>query len=353
MKNICTLLCLFFLFSCSSDRDYDRNLSFGIQSDLKYRRRDISPEFLIATQDMAIIDSLLIIEDFVNRDYSLLVFNRFSYQHKMYLGKKGNGPNEIINPRSELTISASNNSFHLFDANSRRFFSYKVLKNGGIESTSHSFKSYKDEAFVLSLIKVKDYYVATGMMGDFKHNRFLVFDKRFELVNKCNGYPYLSDGIPHEHKSGLLHYNNSYEVKPDGTKIVFGTYIGATMEIFDVSNLPYEIKSISEVNVIPPIYVDIPGPHGVQVQWDDESILGFEDIFCTDNYIYTVINGRSGDDEDFPNTIKVFDWNGKPIKQYNLNCGIVRLAVDEVNGIIYAVGVINRQPTLIEFDMHS
>lgn len=70
----------------------------------------------------------------------------------------------------------------------------------------------------------------------------------------------------------------------------------------------------------------------------DENIWGFEDIYVTDNYIYTLHNGKTTEENPyFSKSIKVFDWLGNPIIEYNVGVDMRCLAVDEIEKKIYAV----------------
>ena len=65
-------------------------------------------------------------------------------------------------------------------------------------------------------------------------------------------------------------------------------------------------------------------------------------VYTTDNYIYTLnLDMTTEDVEDRKTTpnIQVFDWEGKPLIQYKLDCFINTFAVDEVAHKIYGVFV--------------
>ena len=65
-------------------------------------------------------------------------------------------------------------------------------------------------------------------------------------------------------------------------------------------------------------------------------------VYTTDNYIYSLnLDMTTEDVEDRKTTpnIQVFDWEGKPLIQYKLDCFINTFAVDEVAHKIYGVFV--------------
>lgn len=59
-----------------------------------------------------------------------------------------------------------------------------------------------------------------------------------------------------------------------------------------------------------------------------ESIRGWRTVYATDNYIYIALNGTK-DLETRIEKLSVFDWQGLPIKQYDLGVNIMDIIIDE------------------------
>ena len=55
---------------------------------------------------------------------------------------------------------------------------------------------------------------------------------------------------------------------------------------------------------------------------------GWRTVYATDNYIYIALNGTK-DLETRIEKLSVFDWQGLPIKQYDLGVNIMDIIIDE------------------------
>ncbi len=67
----------------------------------------------------------------------------------------------------------------------------------------------------------------------------------------------------------------------------------------------------------------------------------YNDIFVTDNFIYAIF---SGVEDDIPNSglckiIHIYDWGGNPIKQINLDRGIMSISVTSDDSRIYSFDI--------------
>src|SRR5690606_27978621 len=68
---------------------------------------------------------------------------------------------------------------------------------------------------------------------------------------------------------------------------------------------------------------------------------GYTDIYVSDNFIYTLYSGRSTDEfgnkSYMGNVILVFDWDGNPVKRYDLDAEISCFTIDPLGQKIYAI----------------
>lgn len=83
--------------------------------------------------------------------------------------------------------------------------------------------------------------------------------------------------------------------------------------------------------------------------FDAENRMGYWDIDVTEEYIYTLYSGRERTDpnQSTGNKVFVFDWEGNPIKQLNLDVEVSRIAVDQNNETLYAVANDDNNEALI------
>ena len=67
----------------------------------------------------------------------------------------------------------------------------------------------------------------------------------------------------------------------------------------------------------------------------------YNDIFVTDNFIYAIFSGL---EDDIPNSgfckiIHIYDWEGNPIKQINLDRGVLSISVNSDDSRIYSFDI--------------
>lgn len=323
---------------------------------LESSKIDLSPEYIGHVLDMILIDDFVVIEDIFHRDNVLFIFDTKTKLITRKYCSKGKGPGEVIEPTFNMVYDPFENKIQLFDTNLKKALLYKINKNS--EEKLEFLKEYRidiDELkneWIRELFKINDWFLATGSGGRFSESRFCILDKDLIPIKFCNNYFEYGDGIPFNHAKSILSFNPSISIKPDQTKLVFCSYIGATLEIFDLTDIPEKIHLDISRNLYSPIYEVNKNAHHVSISWSDKTIIGFEDIYVTDNYIYTLLNESRGDSYSYPNKINVYDWSGNKVVQYILDENICSLAVDEKKEIIYAVTFASvGENQLIEIDM--
>lgn len=86
---------------------------------------------------------------------------------------------------------------------------------------------------------------------------------------------------------------------------------------------------------------------------------GFIAADVTNKYIYSLYSGKVINDSSIAELTKsflskyiyVFDWEGKPIKRYELDQEVRSIAVDEKNNILYAASYQGGEPNLIKYKL--
>lgn len=115
-------------------------------------------------------------------------------------------------------------------------------------------------------------------------------------------------------------------VSPDGLHFARGIGTGCILQIFDIKD-DRIIPKKSEVYFEP--------------EFDEEGntdpfpVRGFTSLTATDKYIIGSYGGTRSDFE--VNKIGIWDWNGNPVKLIQTDGSIFRLALDESEGMLYAV----------------
>ena len=358
MDKLSVIVFVFFFFSCNSERTEIKreNLVFPKVLQLKSEEIDVHPEIMGSVVDMALMDdSTLILVDYIKRSHAISIRNMATNSLIKKLAARGKGPGEVISPSFNSFYNSKERKFQLFEPNLKKLIEYEFEEEHEYNINEYVFLStpQNNGEFNLDLFKVNDYFISTGIGGKYEENRFAIFDKDRVLIDFLGGYPNLGEDLKNEHVTQIMAYAPVVAIKPDKTRLLYCTYIGGVLEIFDISKLPNQIKKIKERVLFPPVYFENIDSHGhIEVRWDDNTIIGFEDAYVTDNYIYTLLNGSLGENYKYPNIITVFDWNANPVSQYVLDVDIRSLAVDEKNEVIYAVTYTEEGNNLVRFDLN-
>lgn len=157
-------------------------------------------------------------------------------------------------------------------------------------------------------------------------------EKRFAVSSAQNyvvydDYPAISENRNLD--CAISIYGETMTFSPKLNRFAKGTYIGGVLEIFQIDRTQIIPRKIS--------YIYEPLPEKVKgskkdVTWGDNTIIGFEAMDCTDNYIYALLNGTTGDklknpdlsNPPFTDHISVFDWDANPVRSVNIGKNLCR-----------------------------
>ena len=171
------------------------------------------------------------------------------------------------------------------------------------------------------------YVTNVGHLSDDTVSRFIM-EKDGMVTAELNYFP-----IEDKAKSFTMYNFSSYAVSPDRTKFVIGTPFGAIMEI-------YSLDSTIEHKATKYFYEpDFEVTFG-SYDYTKGTVLGFHDIYVTDDWIYGVYDGErnpyyAGDERLVDTKIAVFDWDGNPKELIRTDYGIDRICYSERENALY------------------
>lgn len=97
--------------------------------------------------------------------------------------------------------------------------------------------------------------------------------------------------------------------------------------------VPYSLAKI--LYIYEPKYGIAEGAIPKYVVFNETTQIGFEDIYVTNNSIYTLLHSIGS--ETLPSEITVFDWEGIPITKIKTGCSLSNIAVDGKDNTIYVI----------------
>ena len=335
MKNVYVILIFFICVACkeNTEKIIVCEPPFEVSDTLRHHVIH-TEEVFGSAMSMFLIDSVVFIEDQIHRDSCIWGFHVGEKRVVKTWVPKGRGPGEVNALSSNVHYFPEERCFMVYDPNYKKMIEYN--------DSAYSFVEYKLPVqdsifrmnFVQDVVKCDHYFVCMGTGDIFRQNkRFIVLDSNFQVVKALEGYPFMKD-INLQDISEVYQYGDEIRVKPDGSKFVFGSYIGGVLEIFDLDQLPDSIPLIKrEVYYRPVFDKDEAG----NILFAENTQCGFENIYVTDNAIYALIHDFSNRNLSFPDKLVVYDWQGNWKKTYGLDWMTHAICVDEKNQMIYAM----------------
>ena len=282
-------------------------------------------------QDIFVMDSLLIVHDSDGMDKAFDIFHKLTGNHILDFGLRGRGPGETLDVSS---VNLMNDTLYVYDANLKKLVLYDIR---GILAgkNSRSEISTKNAAPNMILQAVPTGNGEMILCGNDNRMRFGLWNMSLnEIKTTINDYPpYTEDK---ETDCSISCYSASIGFCPSENKLVSATYIGATMEIYNISYYGFD-KTFSGY-YYRPVYEYARGAIPRWVIPGQDTIIGFQDLCLTNSAIYGLIWGIESPSEDNLQKLIKFDYNGTPLCRYELPDILESMTVDE-DGNIYGMAM--------------
>ena len=344
-KNIYILFILIFI-GCVTQQDEDL-VEFGntkyfsndsFENKVELKQQIFNEDFIGDPARLALIDTFLFVVD-IKLD---TIIHLFSSNSKAYLGKlisRGSGPSELITC-SDIETSRTKRNFWAYDITSRKWIEYNIdslSKNQKHENIIDFNNISSDYKGIFHPQWLTDSTLVCSSL--FKYNeRFFVFDKKLEMKKAIYNpylkiYPKFGDNILGDIFSSFI------SIKPDKSKIVIA---GRYLDLIEIYNDNGDIQTMLKG---PDKYFDFKFDIESSIKQGSliklpETKRAYIGIKTTDNCIYLLYSGKERKDPShysYASIIYAFDWNGQPLKKYELDAPILSFEIDEKNNIIYAL----------------
>lgn len=254
-------------------------------------------------------------------------------KHLTSYGKRGEGPMELLD--AENIRMDANNRLWTLDANRHKLVIWDCNEQAEINLSPLLIRSL-DFAFMNdSTLIVPDYTGKHRICLLNKHGKiikrlFSIPDKRQQQVS----YTSLAQAW-----RSFIHYN------PQTGILAMVTQLGQVLEIYNLK----EERPIAMVNL------ENGAPQFTEKQHMaiPNGIMGYSDVYVSDNTIYALFWGYSFKDlqqnnvlYEGGNRIQTFDTEGNPLKEYILDRYITGFCIDEPNNRLVALDVNSDQPII-------
>lgn len=315
---------------------------FKIEENLSSEVIQSISDSLIQPGRISIVDEYLLISDF-KAGKPLHILNLKNQNHLGSYGVKGQGPGEVATPWSFSELTSK--KFTLVDIVQKKILEYDI-------DTLLRFNRpvYEQKLNQNGFTQFAKVYGDTIFFDDgYKLNYRLYKSKFYDVKNtsSINGYGEIPIIVDAEISDIVKRDMTMAHMKSKNGFFVFVYMYCPRIEIFDYGKKQWK-TIISPKNFVPEFNKSV--QKGFTVT--KKTVYAYPDIALTDKYIYALYSEKRIMDHVYPksNSIYVFDFEGNPIKKYNLDKDISFFSVKN-DSTIYATNV-ETNPELVVFSLY-
>lgn len=349
-KLVCLIILLgvmaLYAFTRTSPKAMHSEITFPVTEELQGRVIPLDSVFFRYPYRLEAYGDRVVIEDLHGPDYFYHLFTYPDFRYLHSFGQRGEGPEEmqtvddffwngqtlwaLDNIKSELV------RWELDDSRDR------MIRSERIKLDKATFRALSVVPFQDSTFLIPNY------SGD---SRFCQVDRNGKLVKKWGE-------IPTDRQSDLQKYPYAFgygwisfiDYSPKTGTLAAVTQFGEVLEVWNIRKNTHKVikgkLGEPEFEILPEYAI----PSGA---------IGHNDIRVTDRAIYVIYRGVSMKEEMLAyqkgtplptggRTIRVFNLDGKPLKQYKLDHSVCGIWVDEQAGKMWALDVNSDEP-LVEY----
>jgi len=347
------VLLLFIVISCiGCDKNKEHITDYFSESSEKLNHKVFhfsNSEEILNPVGLMTYDSLLFVQNLRSPQFfSLININ----QEKLirHFGNSGEGPGEFL-INIQIDKVKSKQCINAPEATLKRMYQYSIdsllkIKNVKPKNIFQQSPNKAAQLFFHGIQQIND-SIFIGMGG--------YTGKRFTIFNRYNNkYTYFGD-FPDKSEVSLDFKGSAYQgaIKYNeySQKLVFISNTSEMLEFYDCKN--------DRMNLLKGYYTSIPVYKFVE-EGGTRHIASFcpgkhfMSLTYTKNYVYILYVQKEDDASIFEkckgDCILVFDWKGKPIKKYQLDCEVKTIEINEDGSRIYAIRN-NPDPEIIYFNI--
>ena len=309
---------------------------FSSVSEISEVEWSIEADSLARVEGIQCNDSVLLVFDFYSgKSYSL--FDIYSGKMISRLGSIGQGRDEI--PLGVFGY-IENNRFYIYYDQTGYIGKFNLDSCSVIlDCPPVCLAKYKIPGAQISKIAVVNdsLFLAAGTYN--AEYQYLLFDNKSNVIDSAvTIYNSNEANLNIYHK--FLSNQGRLRKRPGKSQFVYSINNSSNIDFFEIKN--NKINLIKSLRFNNPEYTPTQDGDYSRVLFSDNNVIGYIDIGVTDKYVYTLYTNKKICDNNTYNdlsstTVLVFDWNGNPVKQYELSKEAYYITIDKTLQRMYAV----------------
>lgn len=359
MKNtlIITFITIFF-FSCQEKRkdvNFDELFKVREEITLTPLQNDSSKIFLGKPFNMLVLNEHIIVQDLIDGYWFALIDKHTGKLIKRF-GVSGRGPGEILRP---VSLNRDGKDFTFLDPQLHKLYLVSI------DSLTTGQPDYIMQAIQLELPAKKSYTscrqlrrLSSGELIGAAVNskgRFIRFDAEGKNARFFSPeYPYDPLHKDEDYKAKAMAFQYNTAVNPAENKLCnVGSTVGQ-FEIFEIT--PDDMKQVVNHIYYMPKYTNYSNANTLQVGFAPDSKMGFSNLEAAGDYIWF-----SNTKEELLNKhtaiidyIGKFDWNGNPVKGYQVTNYLEYYSITPDGKRIYGIALNSEtmEPELVTAELN-
>ena len=313
------------LLSCQPQRRSENVLEYALQHELLFEDEPLIGK----VRSMALMnDSIPVLIN--SRSAKVFQFLDYKRQEVKDYGDWGQGPDELLFPSS--LFASGNGAMSFWDVNRRRYSTMQKVEGDTVIRLSHRFDG-RDSLFHFEVLPIAGgQFVAAGI---YKEHRLTLLNRDGSFNKGIGQCPFRDE--EESRVSGMIRseiYQGKLAASPSGSKLAYAL-LHADMLSF------YEVAEDGEVQLKSEHINSYPDYQYNNAVVSASSPVFYLDVCATERYVYVFYSGRNYKDDQekafMGRTVKVYDWNGKPVKNMHLDVDIKVMCVSSDDKNLYAI----------------
>lgn len=314
---------LVLLSSCQNRPQYDLFTSYGWEDfgepiKLTGHSIDFDEEVKNPTS-LLVVDSFLLTKNYY-LDKSFFIYNLNSKKKQGERIVVGNGPNEMVDP---IWLRFSDDELGILDREQRRLDVYNQAEFLTLNAPT-PYKSFPIKELLINPAVVPGLGFVSATFDT--QGKLVAYDFDGNLISYFGSYPEGYEEYPIINK--FTWFEHSFAVQPEGTHFIVAHMRTDMLEFYDK-----DLKMFRRIQ----------GPDGYYPAIDRsmEPRYTYFSPESTKDCFYVLYDGRvldiNASDRYLRKHLLAFDWEGNPLKHYELSEGIITFSIDYENNVLYGV----------------
>ena len=342
------LLFTFFLVNCCTNSKKSKSDSSVHMGLLRHNTIDIGNDFIGLGGYLVIIQDRIV---GIDRASSLsqppfyCVIHNDGLSTFYQFGNRGQGPDDFLYPWIIQNIDKQ--TVGVYDSDLRTYFEFRIPNKNELlkidKRTTFDFRLFR-------IIKTAyNQYIALSR----QEGMFVLADSAGKAINTFFEYPYKNEdereNVINQHRAYA--YQGHLATNPSKTKFAYACSNGEIIHFYEIGN--NIITPIAIIEKEYPLYQNRSNQTQIGVAFEEENTEGYCDAYATEQFVYSLFGGhKSGERDTYARILRVFDWSGNLVKEYELDLPSRNLCVTDDDSRLWTISL-NPDISLVYFDLRN